>query len=126
MAWRERSFETTRDGVDLDFIIRQYGSPVMQQRLVGKSLPVWERENFDSLAAGARLLGNDMAAAMSEPTRTRVRDTLEYETRDASALRLVQIMAGRVAGDAMIERTIAQLKRVCDGIDEVKFGSASA
>ena len=126
MAWRERSFETTRDGVDLDFIIRQYGSPVMQQRLVGKSLPVWERENFDSLAAGARLLGNDMAAAMSEPTRTRVRDTLEYETRDASALRLVQIMAGRVAGDAMIERTIAQLKRVCDGIGEVKFGSASA
>ena len=98
----------------------------MQQRLVGKSLPVWERENFDSLAAGARLLGNDMAAAMSEPTHTRVRDTLEYETRDASALRLVQIMAGRVAGDAMIERAMAQSKRVCDGIDEVKFGSASA
>lgn len=66
------------------------------------------------------------APKLTGRNRTRVRDTLEYETRDASALRLVQIMAGRVADDAMIERAMTQLIRVCDGIDEVKFSSASA
>ncbi|MEQ1516882.1 MAG: nucleotidyl transferase AbiEii/AbiGii toxin family protein [Usitatibacteraceae bacterium] len=118
LAWRERNRETQRDGVDLDFIIRQYGSPVMQERLKGESLHVWEREDFDTLAAGARLLGNDMAGAMSENTKALVCETLEHESRDESGLRLVQIMAGRGADDDMIDRAIAQLRRVREGIDE--------
>ena len=119
LAWRERGLETQRDGVDLDFIIRQYGSPVMRDRLQGESLHVWEREDFDTLAAGARLLGNDMAGAMSESTRALVRETLKHETRDESGYRLVQIMAGRGADDDTIDRAIAQLQRVRDGIEEV-------
>lgn len=118
LAWRERRLETTRDGVDLDFIIRQYGSPVMQQRLMGESLAVWERENFDTLAAGARLLGNDMGLAMSVPTRTLVQATLEFEMTDASGLKLVEIIAGRNADDASITQALAQLTRMRDGIAE--------
>jgi predicted nucleotidyltransferase len=119
LAWRERKLETQRDGIDLDFIVRQYGSPVMQERLKGESLHVWERENFDTLAAGARLLGNDMARAMSESTRMLVRGTIDNELRDASGLRLVQIMAGRGADDEAIDCAIAQLGRLRDGIDEI-------
>ena len=123
LAWRERRYETQRDGVDLAFIVRQYGSPVMQQRLMGESLSVWERENFDTLAAGARLLGNDMALAMSETTRTLVRSVLNHELTDGSGLKLVEIFSGRNADDAMIDRAIAQITLIRDGIDEIPFNT---
>ncbi len=124
LAWRERRHETTRDGVDLDFIIRQYGSPVMQQRLMGEELAVWEREDFDTQAAGARLLGYDMAAAMSKTTKERVLATIEHEMRDASGLKLVQIMAGVGADDAALDRALAQLRRIHDSIVEMSGGLA--
>jgi len=126
LAWRERSFETQRDGIDLDFIIRQYGTPVMQARLLGEAFEVLEHENFDTLAAGARLLGIDMGCAMSTPTRNAVCATLDHEMTDASGLRLAQLLAGGQTDDAAIDAAIAQIKRIRDGTDEAAAGGAWA
>ena len=96
----------------------------MQQRLMGEELAVWEREDFDTQAAGARLLGYDMAAAMSETTKELVLATIEHEMQDASGLKLVQIMAGVGADDAALDRALAQLRRLRDSIVEMSGGLA--
>jgi predicted nucleotidyltransferase len=60
-SWKERRFESNKDASDLAIILHSYWEAWNTDR-ISEGLPdVLEQEDFDFVAAGARLLGKDAA-----------------------------------------------------------------
>jgi predicted nucleotidyltransferase len=84
-AWRDRKQER-RDAADIHALLKQYGDAGNEDRLYGEALNILEEEGHDFEVAGARLLGRDAAAVLSEDTRRRAREILESD-REMEELR---------------------------------------
>jgi predicted nucleotidyltransferase len=74
-AWLDRKQER-RDAADIHALLKEYGDAGNEDRLYGEALHILEAEGYDVEIAGARLLGGDAAAAVSEDTKRRARDIL--------------------------------------------------
>ncbi len=61
IAWKEKYPNRKRDAGDLLFIMNKYEEAGNTKRLYGEDLSLLQEENFDTILAGTRLLGRDMA-----------------------------------------------------------------
>lgn len=119
IAWSDRGGATAgRDAIDLAFLLRHYGHPVMSDRLHSEALALLEDENYDTMLAGARLLGRDMAEAMSPETSRVVEAILTRESAEASGYRLALAMAGRDVDGEGFERSMRLIERLLAGARE--------
>ena len=74
-AWLDRKQEK-RDAADIHTLLKEYGDAGNEDRLYGEAVTILEAEGYDFEIAGARLLGRDAAAVISEDTRRRAREIL--------------------------------------------------
>ena len=118
LAWRDRKHTTRHDAIDLAMVLREYGS-AMQDRLRSSELALWESEAFDMDIAGARLLGRDMADAMSARTRTAVLGVLDSELASDSSLLMVSTMAGLGAEADRVDLWLTRLGKMRQGLTEL-------
>jgi predicted nucleotidyltransferase len=61
--------------------LKQYGDAGNEDRLYGEAVDVLEAEGFDFETAGARLLGQDAAAVLSQDTRRRAAEILTSDKK---------------------------------------------
>jgi predicted nucleotidyltransferase len=77
IAWRDRHHEAPlKDAADLALLLTRYVDAGNQERLYEHHPDLLEAEHFDLQAAGARMLGRDMALIMSKRTTQAVLETL--------------------------------------------------
>lgn len=89
-AWMERRHvQPGKDAYDLWLILRHYLDAGNRDRLYTEAAPLLERGDFDYEAAGAWLLGHDMARLLAADAKTRVGTLLEQESNPNGALALV-------------------------------------
>lgn len=74
-AWLDRKQEK-RDAADIHTLLKEYGDAGNEDRLYGEAVTILEAEGYDFEIAGARLLGRDAAAVISDDTRRRAWEIL--------------------------------------------------
>jgi predicted nucleotidyltransferase len=92
-AWVDRK-EEKRDASDIHTLLKQYGDAGNEDRLYGEALSILEEEGYDSELAGARLLGQDAAAAVSEHTRLGVSEILSSEKAIKELTNQITVLSG--------------------------------
>jgi predicted nucleotidyltransferase len=89
-AWMERRhIQPGKDAYDLWLILRHYLDAGNRDRLYTEAAQLLERGDFDYEAAGAWLLGQDMARLLAADAKTKVAALLERESNPNGALALV-------------------------------------
>lgn len=89
-AWMERrQVQPGKDAYDLWLILRHYLDAGNRDRLYTEAAQLLERGDFDYEAAGAWLLGHDMARLLVADAKTKVGTLLEQESNPNGALALV-------------------------------------
>jgi predicted nucleotidyltransferase len=89
-AWMERRHvQPGKDAYDLWLILRYYLDAGNRERLYTEAAHLLERGDFDYEAAGAWLLGHDMARLLAADAKTRVAAVLERESNPNGSLALV-------------------------------------
>lgn len=89
-AWMERRYvQPGKDAYDLWLILRHYLDAGNRDRLYTEAAQLLERGDFDYEAAGAWLLGHDMARLLAADAKTKVGTLLEQESNPNGALALV-------------------------------------
>jgi predicted nucleotidyltransferase len=102
ISWKDRHYETDKDGADLAIILHAYAEiQENQDRLYGECQEYLEKEGFDLTLGGCRMIGRDMAEIMPQNILDLVREGLAEQCDDSGSLALVQQMAkrGRPMGD---------------------------
>jgi predicted nucleotidyltransferase len=78
IAWSERGSATHRkDARDLSLLLTTYLRAGNEQRLYGEHAALLDEADFDVGAAGARILGRDLANMAGRDTRVRLQEILE-------------------------------------------------
>lgn len=78
IAWSERgSAVDRRDARDLGLLLKTYLRAGNEERLYGEHAALLDEPDFDYDAAGARILGRDLAAIAGGDTRARLEQILE-------------------------------------------------
>jgi len=78
IAWRERgSAINRRDARDLGLLLKTYLRAGNEERLYGEHAALLDEADFDLDAAGARILGRDLANIAGHETRVRLEQILE-------------------------------------------------
>lgn len=70
VAWNDRHNRDNRDADDLGFILRNYFT-INERRVIEKRYDLYEVENFNTVTAGASLLGRDLADILSASVKTK-------------------------------------------------------
>jgi predicted nucleotidyltransferase len=115
VAWADRRLiEPGKDAHDLKLILRHYLDAGNADRLYAEAAALLESADFDYEAAGAWLLGKDMARLLDAEGHARVAGMLADEANESGALRLV----GDLALDPQVAlRLLAALE---DGFMEIR------
>lgn len=92
-AWKDRGDENPKDAIDLATLLRGYADAGNMERLYGPELDVLAAVDFDIGLASARLLGRDVRAIATAPSKERLDEILT-----GHADRLVSHMARGVLG----------------------------
>lgn len=89
-AWMERRHvQPGKDAYDLWLILRYYLDAGNRDRLYTEAAQLLEQSDFDYEAAGAWLLGHDMARLLAADAKTKIGTLLEQESNPNGALALV-------------------------------------
>lgn len=89
-AWMERRHvQPGKDAYDLWLILRHYLDAGNRERLYTEAAQLLERGDFDYEAAGAWLLGHDMARLLAADAKTKFAVLLELESNPNGSLALV-------------------------------------
>lgn len=90
VAWSERNIEGNKDADDMAFILNNY-LLINQDRVIEKHDDLYDDDEFDTLTAGARLLGRDLAELLkeSEKVKQKILFILELEIEGAEESRLI-------------------------------------
>jgi predicted nucleotidyltransferase len=89
-AWMERRYvQPGKDAYDLWLVLRHYLDAGNRDRLYTEAAPLLERGDFDYEAAGAWLLGHDMAKLLAADAKTKVGSLLKQESNSNGSLALV-------------------------------------
>jgi predicted nucleotidyltransferase len=92
-AWSDRRAER-RDASDIYTLMHEYGDAGNDDRLYGEHLDILEQEGFDFVPAGARLLGIDVAVAISEGTREQITQLLRSESDMSQLIDQMIVLSG--------------------------------
>lgn len=116
IAWNDRhNIHPTRDAEDFALLLQYYAHAGNEERLYESDSDVMEAVDFDMDLAGARLLGRDMAAIMSQKTRKAVLDILATRCVPDSNDSLVVAITGQIPGKDY-ERALILLQNLKQGI----------
>jgi len=113
VAWEERRWRRHgADAQDIAVILRRYLDAGNQERLYTDAEHLLDAPDFDFEAAGAWLLGHDMAQLLPKAARPRIGDLLERESDPGGAIHLI--------GDLPIEpeRALGLLQSLARGFRE--------
>lgn len=70
VAWHDRHNRDNRDADDMGFILRNYFA-INESRVIEKHNDLYDVENFNTIVAGATLLGRDLADILSASVKTK-------------------------------------------------------
>ena len=116
IAWHDRHNELpTKDAVDIAVLLKNYLNAGNDQRMFDQHANLIETADFDFEAAGARLLGRDMAQIMSRQTTKSVLGVLASNTLPDEHDSLVIAVADRLP-EKSYERALALLQSLKAGI----------
>lgn len=113
VAWEDRRWRRPgADAQDIAVILRRYLDAGNQERLYTDAEHLLDDPDFDFEAAGAWLLGHDMAQLLPVAARPRINELLERESDPAGAINLI--------GDLPIEadRALGLLQSLRTGFQE--------
>lgn len=113
VAWEERRWRRHgADAQDIAVILQSYLDAGNQERLFTEAEHLLDAPDFDYEAAGAWLLGHDMAQLLPKAARPRIGDLLERESDPGGAINLI--------GDLSIEpeRALRLLQSLARGFRE--------
>ena len=119
VAWDDRHYQ--RDAQDLSLLLSTYLDAGHAEELYGEQAEhadLLDAPEFDYEQAGARILGRDMAAIMSDESRSTIERILAAETSEVGQLRLVTEMAsgGHLHGET--ERALIMLRQLWQGVKD--------
>jgi predicted nucleotidyltransferase len=118
-SWSDSYPNRGRDAQDLALLLKTYIQAGNEQRLYEDAGDLLEKEDFDYILAGARLLGRDMAAIMSSKTKEVVVGILNRETGNQNRYRLVESMLkGGATSKDNFEEHLQLLEEMKTGILE--------
>lgn len=115
VAWSERRYaQPGKDAHDMKLILRHYLDAGNAERLYTEAEELLQREDFDYEAAGAWLLGKDLAGCLDAGAHEQVAVMLAEEADERGALRL--------AGDLRMEpeRALRLLAALEDGFMQAR------
>ncbi len=117
LAWNDRRLRTTRDAIDLCFVLKSYWE-AETERILDHHADLFETEGGDNDLIGARAYGRDAAAYVkrSSELKDTVLAVLSRETSDIHDSKLAAEM-GR-ACSVEYDRRFALLLRFRDGLSE--------
>ena len=118
-SWNDRRHERNKDAADLALILRSYTDAGNAERIPDEMPDFVEQDDFDYIAAGARLLGKDISRIFRGNTVQKILEILEDEVGDSEQHRLIEdmIQSRAIAGDhyGKMLNLLEQMKR---GIEE--------
>lgn len=119
ISWDDKYPARDRDAKDLALLMRTYTDAGNDERLFNEEADLVEKEDFDYVLAGARLLGRDIAAILNRNTAKTVIEILYRETGEQDRYRLVEDMmrGGATANDDFDEK-LQLLEELKSGILE--------
>jgi predicted nucleotidyltransferase len=118
IAWQDRHLEMPRkDAADLTLLLTRYVEAGNQERLYEHHSDLLEAKDFDLQAAGAQMLGRDMATIMSKPTKQAVLEILNNKADPKKGDQLV-IEISRHLPDHDYELALRLLQGLNRGIKE--------
>jgi predicted nucleotidyltransferase len=116
ISWEDGYPERGRDAKDLLLIMLKYEEAGNRDRLYGEEQDLLQEEKFDTVNAGARLLGRDMAKIANPDTLSEVKHILENETSEQSQYKLISDMT-RGTGEKF-EMVLRLVEKLRQGIEE--------
>jgi len=120
ISWKEKYPERKKDAEDLLFIMQTYEEAGNFDRLYDKEQNLLKDELFDTVLAGIRLLGRDMAMTADPDTLDRVKTILDGETGELSQYRLVaDMIIGTLAFAGKFDEILFQVEKLRQGLIEV-------
>lgn len=117
-AWRERNMAFNKDALDMAFIIKNYGSPVNEERLYELESALLEQEGYDLELAGARLLGRDVASIAGRELSATIQQLLDDNLLYDGAQKLLVHMSNSII-DGDFEKQYELVNKLNVGISEV-------
>jgi predicted nucleotidyltransferase len=115
-AWQDRHLHNTKDAQDLAFILSSYLHAGNIERLAEDHSDLLEHD-FDFEISGARLLGRDIAAIISDATKQAINALLASETGQQKQYRLAEAMIDR-HNRRNFEHSLALLEALYLGLHE--------
>lgn len=94
IAWKDNYPSRKKDAQDLSLILRTYLEAGNEERLFENEPDLVEKEDFDYVHAGARLLGRDIMAITQPGNARAILDILNRETGEQNRYKLVEDMMG--------------------------------
>ena len=92
ISWNDKYPERDRDAIDLALIIKSYAEAGNSERIFNELTDLLEKDDFDYTAAGARLLGRDIAVILTPASKKVVLEILDKETGDKMHFKLIEDM----------------------------------
>lgn len=117
-AWQDRHHQNTKDALDLAFILSSYLHVGNIERLTEDHPDLLEHD-FDFEISGARLLGRDIAAMISDTTKLAINALLALETGQQKQYRLAEAMINR-HNRRNFEHNLALLEALYLGLNEIR------
>lgn len=118
VAWQERHLTAPRkDAMDLGFVIEHYLDSCGTDRLWDECIHWTATEDFDFDVAGARMLGYDMGAMLSEAARSTVIEMVGAHLDPDSPPTLAIDMQPHEPG-----RALARMRALLDGLRDASPG----
>ena len=90
VAWTERNLKGNKDADDIGFIINNYYT-INEDRAIKDHYDLYETEEFDTLVAGSRLLGRDIANLLLnyESIKNKIAEIIKTEITKENESRLI-------------------------------------
>ena len=114
IAWKDNYPNRSKDAEDLLFIMKNYESAGISDKLYETELQLLESEDFDIQIAGIVLLGKEMSKICKNKTIEYLRKIIDEETSENSNYNLIKDMLLTKRGD--FNRILFLLRKLKDGI----------
>ncbi len=114
ISWNDKYPDRARDAQDISLILNHYTDAGNQDRMFDEAPDLVEREDFDYIYAGARLLGRDIAKILSPETEKAILAILDRETGEQKHYRLVEQMES----GGNFDHNLKLLEELKTGIEE--------
>jgi predicted nucleotidyltransferase len=119
ISWDEKYPERRKDAADILLIMQTYERAGNFDRLYEEEPDLLQEEAFDTIQAGVRLLGRDMATMAEPGTLKIVRTILDQELRTSTPYRLVTDMIQTGYGfKRRFDEVLRQVEKLRQGLAE--------